>query len=108
MIPRLLAVLVVAGCSREFAGGRVDGPAVYAAACATCHGPSGKPDLALVTKLGVRDLTAPEFRARVTVELVATQVKNGTNDGRMPAFAGALSDDQILEVARYVASLGRD
>lgn len=102
----MLAVLrLVVACNHtEVAGGAIDGPKVFASTCATCHGPAGKPTEAMVQRLNVRDLTAPEFRARVTRALVENQVRTGSKNKLMPSFDGALSDAQIKAVAAYVAS----
>jgi mono/diheme cytochrome c family protein len=84
-----------------------DGPAVFQSWCATCHGPDGRPPPAMAVRLGVRDLTAPEFRARVVRSgpgVVEQQVRSGSQNKLMPAFAGALSDAQIRAVAAFVAS----
>jgi mono/diheme cytochrome c family protein len=102
---RLWWLVLAAGCSREIAGGRADGPQIFTSACAACHGPIGKPDAGMVARYNVRDLTAPEFRARVTPELVAAQVRSGSKNGLMPPFAGALSEEQIRAVAEYVTAL---
>lgn len=77
---------------------------MFASLCASCHGPDGRPPAAMVARLGVRDLTAAEFRARVTPGLVEQQVRTGSKNKLMPAFAGALDDAQITAVAAYVAS----
>jgi cytochrome c6 len=99
-----LVVALVAACnSSPVAGGATDGPKVFASVCATCHGPTGKPTEAMVQRLNVRDLTAPEFRGRVTPALVENQVRHGSKNKLMPAFEGALSDDQIKSVAAYVS-----
>lgn len=98
-------LIVVAACSREVAGGKADGAAVFAQACSSCHGPNGSPTEALRAQLGVRDLTTPEFHARVTADLVRKQVKNGSANHVMPSFDGALSDAQIDAVAAYVLTL---
>jgi len=101
----LLGSLLVAACSNEVAGGKADGKAVFAETCARCHGPSGKPSESMAAQLGVRDLTAPEFRARVSRELVENQVRKGSDNKLMPSFVGALSDAQIDAVADYVLTL---
>ena len=72
--------------------------------CAACHGPTGKPNAMMVARIGVKDLTAPEERAKITPELVEKQVREGSQNKLMPAFAGALGDAQIRAVAAYVAS----
>jgi len=103
-VKAVLLVAALAACNNNVAGGATDGPKVFASVCATCHGPTGKPTQAMVARLNVRDLTAPEFRARVTPALVENQVRTGSKNKLMPAFAGALDDAQIKAVAAYVAS----
>jgi mono/diheme cytochrome c family protein len=106
MVGRLLALALglalSAGCSTEIAGGAADGPKIFAEACAVCHGPTGRPPESMAVSLGVRDLTAPEFRARVTVELVEKQIRNGSDNKKMPAFEERISAAQIRAVAEYV------
>lgn len=72
--------------------------------CATCHGPQGHPTEAMVARLNVRDLTAAEFRAKVTPALVENQIRKGSQNKLMPSFEGALDDAAIKAVAEYVAS----
>lgn len=91
-------------CNRDPAGGSEDGRAVFGLLCATCHGPDGRPPAAMVARLGVRDLTSAEFRARATPALVEQQVRHGSANKLMPAFEGAISEAQIRAVAAFVAS----
>ena len=77
---------------------------MYAAVCATCHGDKGKPSASMAAQLGVRDLTEAGFRARVTVALVEAQVRQGSANKLMPAFAGALNDAQITAVSAWVVA----
>ena len=103
----LVGGLAAAGaCDRgdAAAGGSADGPAVFAKWCATCHGPKGRPDPGMVARFAVRDLTAPEFRARVTEARVLEQVQKGSDNKLMPSFAGALSEAQMRAVAAWVAA----
>ena len=100
-----ILLVVVAACDRgNVAGGAQDGAAIFQSVCATCHGPTGKPPEPMVARLGVRDLTAPQLRAKITPALVEAQVRKGSQNKLMPAFEGALSDAQIKAVAAYVAS----
>lgn len=101
-----LGVAGPAACRSDPAGSATDGPAVFQSLCATCHGPDGRPPAAMAARLGVRDLTAPEFRARVAADLVEQQVRHGSQNKLMPAFEGAITDAQIRSVAAYVASPG--
>jgi mono/diheme cytochrome c family protein len=91
-------------CAGRPTDGQADGPTVFAKVCATCHGAAGRPTAAMVAQLGVRDLTAPEFRARARVEAVAIQVRTGSANKLMPGFAGTLSEREIDGVARFVVT----
>jgi mono/diheme cytochrome c family protein len=98
-------VFMFAACGgADVAGDAADGAAVFARACASCHGPEGKPSEQMLTRWGVRDLTSSAFRSRVTAALVEAQVRGGSKNKLMPAFDGALSDAQITAVAGFVAS----
>lgn len=81
-----------------------DAAQVFAKMCATCHGDDGKPTPSMVARLGVRDLTDPEFRARVTPDVVEKQLRGGSKSKLMPSFVGVLSDEQITGLSAYVAS----
>lgn len=101
----IVLALCLAGCEKgPVAGGSSDGPQLFHSICASCHGPTGKPTEANIARLGVKDLTAPELRARVTPELVEKQIREGSKNKLMPAFEGALTDEQIKSVAAFVAS----
>ena len=102
----LLVALAACGNHDAAGGGAESGSQVFASMCATCHGPTGKPPEAMVARMNVRDLTSAELRARITPSLVENQVRTGSKNKLMPAFAGALSDAQITAVAAYVASPG--
>lgn len=99
----ILLGLFAAGCEQR-AAGSAKGGELYQSICAACHGPTGKPTEANVARMNVRDLTAPELRARITPALVETQVRKGSQNKLMPAFEGALTDEQINAVSAYVAS----
>jgi mono/diheme cytochrome c family protein len=101
----VLMWLLTAGCDRTVAGGSTDGAAVYRAACASCHGETGKPPQAMKDQLGVRDLTGAEFRGKRTRELIVQQVTKGSANGRMPSFRGALTDAQIEAVTAFVLAM---
>jgi mono/diheme cytochrome c family protein len=103
-VKAILLVAALAACNGDPAGSATGGAQVFASVCATCHGPKGKPTESRVQVMNVRDLTAPEFRARVTPQLVEAQVRSGSKNMIMPSFQGTLTDEQIKAVAAYVAS----
>jgi len=98
----IAAVLVA--CGGDPTAGVKDGKVVFQKLCTSCHGEDGKPPAAMATRLGVRDLTDPEFRARVTPDLVEHQVRRGSKSKLMPSFEGVIDDAQISAVSAYVSS----
>mgnify|MGYP001570406966 CR=1 FL=1 len=100
-----LAVGVAPACKAEVAAGSTDGAQVFREVCAHCHGALGAPPAQLAAT--VKDLTAAEFQARATLEVVREQVKHGSASKVMPAFADVLSEAQVDAVAGYVLTLGR-
>lgn len=101
-----IPLVFLVACDRTVAGGSTDGAALYRASCATCHGETGKPPEAMAARLNVRDLTDPEVRARLSPDVVEKQIRSGSQNKLMPAFEGALTDEQIRAIAAYVASPG--
>ena len=100
-----LALILGGACTRKIAGGSTDGATVFVAACAQCHGTTGKPPPQMAAQLGVRDLTSPEFQVRRTRALVDHQVRRGSDNGRMPAFTGAITEAQIVAVVQFVMTI---
>ena len=67
-----------------------DGPALFAANCAGCHGADGS---------GGR---GPSLQGVTDIDRVVTQVTNGGSS--MPAFGSELSEGEIQAIATYVTS----
>lgn len=73
----------------SFAAGR----AIFLDDCGSCH---------TLSEAGTSGTVGPNLdEASPSVDTVRTQVREG--GGAMPAFEGELSDDQIEDVAGYVA-----
>jgi mono/diheme cytochrome c family protein len=102
----LLSILfvagVMAGCSREVAGGKADGAAVYAEVCARCHGRAGVPSADMAVQLKVPDLTRGELHARMSDADLRAQILGGSPRKGMPGFAGALTDDQVQALIEHL------
>jgi mono/diheme cytochrome c family protein len=80
------------------------GAALFAGACASCHGWTGKsPVLAVATFIGARAVNDPS--ARNVVQAIVWGVTRETASGRveMPAFGHAYSNVEIAALANYVA-----
>lgn len=75
------------------------GADTFKAKCAGCHGPDGKKEM---PAMGVKPLTGPDVQKMSVAELTAA-ITNGK--GKMPAYKGKLTDEQIKAVAEYVKTL---
>lgn len=75
------------------------GADTFKAKCAMCHGADGKKEN---PAMGTKALTSPEIQKLSEADLVAT-ITNGK--GKMPAYKGKLTDEQIKAVAQYVKTL---
>ena len=93
------------GCGTQIAGGTANGAEVFDQACARCHGKHGVPEQGMVAQIGVKDLTTDRVQDSFTDEQLRHQIINGSENQKMPSFAGALSDAQIEAVIAHVCSL---
>ncbi len=85
-----LAVVFLATAARA-----EDGAALFAQKCAMCHGKDGKGS-PVGQKMGAKDLTT----LKLGEGEIEKTVENGK--GKMTAFKGKLSPEQIKAVASYV------
>ncbi|MBI4365487.1 MAG: cytochrome c [Deltaproteobacteria bacterium] len=90
---RLLSGIMVAGALLwTGAGAYADGAATYAAKCKMCHGADGKGNAAM---------KVPAFSGAEA----AMQDTVAKGKGKMPAFAGKLSDAEIADVVKHIKTL---
>ena len=82
------------------------GQTVYLQQCLACHGVTGKGDGPQAANMSVQpaDLTDPAHLLH-GVNGLEQMVKNGFPSSGMPAFAGILTDDQVVDVVAYIQSL---
>ena len=100
---RSLAVLAATVClagSMSFA--QSAGAATYKAKCQMCHGATGAADTPSAKMLKVLPLASPEMKKLTEAEMI-----KATEDGKgkMPAFKGKLTDEQIKETVAYFRGL---
>jgi mono/diheme cytochrome c family protein len=96
----VLASAVVLAGTMGFA--QSSGEAVYKANCQSCHGSTGTPNPGIAKAMGVKPASDPEYK-NVTAAQMADAVKNGK--GKMKAFSGKLTDDQIKDAVAYFRTL---
>jgi mono/diheme cytochrome c family protein len=81
-----------------------DGPSLYKARCAMCHGADGKGETPIGKKMNIRDLGSPEVQKQTDAELT-TIVSKGK--AKMPAFEGKLTGEQIAQLVAHIRELGK-
>jgi mono/diheme cytochrome c family protein len=80
-------------------------PAVtYAKNCATCHGRDGRAEtFKSKHRHHARDLTDARWQAEASDERILNSIRDGK--GKMPAFKGKLTNEQIVSLLAYVRDL---
>jgi mono/diheme cytochrome c family protein len=76
-----------------------DGAATYKAKCAMCHGADGSKEN---PAMGIKALSGADVQKQSDAELTEAISKG---KGKMPAYAGKLSDDEIKSVVAFIRTL---
>ena len=95
-----IGIMAVTTIPTAFAQGV--GADTYKAKCAMCHGADGLASGPAGKAMKVPSFKTPEAIKDTDAEFIAV-TKNGK--GKMPAYAGKLTDAQIKEVVAYVRTL---
>jgi mono/diheme cytochrome c family protein len=76
---------------------------LYSKNCATCHGRDGRAKTFKGKLKHARNLSDPEWQAKVSDERIFNSIMNGK--GKMPDFAKKLSAQEIDSLVPYVRGL---
>jgi mono/diheme cytochrome c family protein len=95
----LAATLCVAG-SVGFA--QSSGEATYKAKCQMCHGATGGADTPTAKMLKVKPVSDPEMKKLSAADMIKS---TADGKGKMPAFKGKLTDEQIKDSVTYFRTL---
>ena len=79
-----------------------DGAAVYKAKCVTCHAADGSGQTPVGKSLHLKDLRSAEVQKHTDAELRQV-IADGR--GKMPAYKGTLSEDDILKLVAFIRGL---
>jgi mono/diheme cytochrome c family protein len=79
-----------------------DGGALYKTKCAMCHGVDGTGNTPVGKSMKVRSFKSDED-VKASDDTLIKQTKEGV--GKMPAYAGKLTDAQIQDVVTYIRTL---
>ena len=79
-----------------------DSAADFKAKCVACHGATGAGDTTMGKNLKLKDLGSSDVQKQSDDELTTIITKG---KGKMPAYDGKLSKDQIGDLVKYVRGL---
>jgi cytochrome c6 len=99
-------LLLAAACLLTTAPVRAqgDGAATFKAKCAACHSADGSGDSATGKAMKVRDLRSADVQKQTDAQLTDI-ITNGK--GKMPAYKGKLTDDQIKQLVATIRDLAK-
>jgi len=100
ILPALMA-LVFCGSMRA-----QDAPTLFKSKCAACHGADGSGNTAIGKSLGAKDLGSADVQKQTDAQLTDS-ITNGMAGGKMPAYKGKLTDDDIKGLVGYIRSLAK-
>ncbi len=92
----LLATFALAASMSSFAA---DGAATFKAKCAGCHGADGSK---ANPAMNIQPLSSPEVQKQSDQQLTDAVAKG---KGKMPGYAGKLSDDEIKATVAFIRTL---
>jgi cytochrome c6 len=106
MIRRVGSAALAAGMALVFCGAlrAQDAPTLFKSKCAACHGADGSGNTTMGKSLGAKDLGSADVQKQTDAQLTDS-ITNGMNGGKMPAYKGKLTDDQIKGLVGYIRSL---
>lgn len=91
-------VAAPAAATATATSGAPDAKALFAANCAMCHGADAKGGFG-------SDLTAAAYAHGKTLDAITISIAQGRGDGKMPAYAGQLTAEEITALANYLLAL---
>jgi len=96
----LAAILSMAGAV-SFAQSGAD---TYKSKCAMCHGATGMADTGAGKSMKIRPVNDPDVKKMSRDDMIAVTT---TGKGKMPAFKGKLTDEQIGAAVDHFISLAK-
>jgi len=99
---RMASVILLAASIAGPAFAQAPGADTYKGKCAMCHGADGLATTPMAKNMKILSFKAPEMVKATDAALIAS-TKNGK--GKMPAYAGKLTDAQIKDVVAFIRTL---
>ena len=99
-----LSVLLVIALAAGAVAQNTPAKDLFASKCAICHGPDGSAQTTMGKNLKIRDFHSADVQKQTDADLRTTIAKG---KGKMPAFDGKLTGEQIDGLVGYIRELGK-
>ncbi len=99
-----LVVLLMIACAASAVAQNTPAKDLFAGKCAMCHGPDGSAQTTMAKNLKIRDLHSADVQKQSDTDLKTVITKG---KGKMPAFDGKLTGEQIDQLVGYVREIGK-
>jgi mono/diheme cytochrome c family protein len=107
----LLAVAVLSAASLASAQNKEEGKKLYVTYCSSCHGESGKGDGPAAASLPVKPANHTDGNVmnklsdKTLFDIISKGGPAGGKSNFMPAWGGALKENQIHDIVGYLRSI---
>lgn len=101
IVSRAIAVLIVATFAIPLFAADTAAP-LFKTKCTPCHGEKGTGDTTMGKKLGVRNLASTDVQKQADSVLIGIITKG---KGKMPAYAGKITDAEIKALVAHIRTL---
>jgi mono/diheme cytochrome c family protein len=99
-----LSVLLMIALAASAAAQTAPAKDLFASKCAMCHGPDGSAQTTMAKNLKIRDFHSADVQKQSDADLKTVIAKG---KGKMPAFEGKLTGEQIDQLVGYLRELGK-
>ncbi|SRR5581483_1294862 len=110
-IPALVLFAVLSAASMASAQNKEEGKKFYVTYCSSCHGDSGKGDGPAAASLPVKPANHTDGNVmnklsdKTLFDIIAKGGPAGGKSNFMPAWGGALKENQIQDIVAYLRSI---
>jgi mono/diheme cytochrome c family protein len=99
-----LSVLLMIASAASVMAQNAPAKDLFASKCAMCHGPDGSAQTTMGKNLKIRDFHSADVQKQSDADLKTVITKG---KGKMPAFDGKLTGEQIDQLVGYLRGIGK-
>jgi cytochrome c6 len=100
----VLVVLLMIALAASASAQNAPAKDLFVSKCVICHGADGSAKTTMGKNMKIRDFHSPEVQKQSDADL-KTMITKGK--GKMPAFEGKLSGEQIDQLVGYIREIGK-